>query len=92
MVMGDIGLIMAAMAMVAMVAMAMMIILRSYISKEKIIHKRLQEHRLTIGIIAVIRKAIIHMSRSVQMAGYRSLPTSHQLHQLHQPYNKDSSC
>ena len=76
--MADIGLIMV--AMVAMVAM--MIILRPYISNERIIHK------LTIGIIAVIQKAITHISRSARMAGYRSLLC----HKLHQLYNEDSSC
>ena len=72
MVMADIGPIMVDMAMVA--AMAMMIILRSYISNGRMILKKLQEHRVTIGIIAVIRKAIIHMSRSARTGGYRLLP------------------
>lgn len=77
-----------AQVMVLAMVVTMMILLRPYIFNERIIHKKPQEHRLTIGIIAVIQKAITHISRSARMAGYRSLPC-HKLHQLH---NEDSSC
>ncbi len=81
----DIGPIMVVMVMVGMVVglvvvMAMVVVipqLRTF--NKRTAHKQLRNHRPTIGT-ASIRKAIIHMSKSVQTAGCR-LPLS-QLRQL----------
>lgn len=79
--MADIGPIIVGMGMVIMV---MMIILPLYISNERMTHKEQQNHKLTIGIIVVIQKAIIRMSRNAPMVGYQLLPC----HPLHQTYHQ----
>ncbi len=52
------------------------VILKLCTFKERVARKQLQNHRQTIGTIAVSRKAIIHMSKSVQMDGCK-LSLSH---------------
>ena len=75
----DIGPIMVVMVMVGMVVglvvvMAMVVVipqLRTF--NKRTAHKQLRNHRPTIGTTAAIRKAIIHMSKSVSMTGYQLL-------------------
>jgi len=89
--MADIGPIMVDIIhpiMVVMVMVVMVVVLLPLCtSKKRTVHKLLQNHSPTIGIIAATQRAIIPMSKSVQTAGCR-LPRG-QLHQLHR---KEYSC
>jgi len=67
----DIGPMMVVMVMVVMVVVIPQ--LRTF--NKRTVRKQLRNHRPTIGTTAAIRKAIIHMSKSVQTAGCR-LPLS----------------
>ncbi len=49
------------------------VILQQCTFNEGTARKRLQDHSPTIGTTAAIRKAIIHKSKSVQMAGCQLL-------------------
>ena len=73
-VMVDIGPIMVDIIHLTMVVMVVAIS-QLYIFNEGTARKRLQNHSPTIGTTAAIRKAIIHMLKSVLTAGYR-LPRS----------------
>jgi len=72
-VMVDIGPIMVDIIHLTMVVMVVMVvaIFQLYIFNDGTARKRLQNHSPTIGTTAAIRKAIIHMLKSVLTAGYR---------------------
>jgi len=85
-VMVDIGPIMVDiihLTMVVMVVMVMVVVLPPLCTfKKRTARKRLQNHSPTIGTTAVIRKAIIHKSKSVLTVGYQLLRS--------QPHSKDN--